>query len=92
MMMCVCACVCVGSPVCPEQMDWSQLYPEYFRPLGGSLKPDKHNAQVEFADIGCGYGGLMGNLCLFNLLEKISKYLFNMKLEMHRLQFSWLSC
>ncbi|KTG00832.1 hypothetical protein cypCar_00013721 [Cyprinus carpio] len=46
-------------PVCPDQMDWSQLYPEYFRPLGGSGKPDKHNAQVEFADIGCGYGGLL---------------------------------
>uniref|UniRef100_A0A8C1XC69 tRNA (guanine-N(7)-)-methyltransferase n=1 Tax=Cyprinus carpio TaxID=7962 RepID=A0A8C1XC69_CYPCA len=49
-------------PVCPEQMDWSQLYPEYFRPLGGSGKPDKHNAQVEFADIGCGYGGLLVEL------------------------------
>ncbi|XP_043107476.1 tRNA (guanine-N(7)-)-methyltransferase [Puntigrus tetrazona] len=46
-------------PVCPELMDWSQLYPEYFQPLSGSEKPDKLSAQVEFADIGCGYGGLL---------------------------------
>lgn len=31
-------------------MDWSKLYPQ---------KPA--TSQVEFADIGCGYGGLLGN-------------------------------
>uniref|UniRef100_A0A3B1IC77 tRNA (guanine-N(7)-)-methyltransferase n=1 Tax=Astyanax mexicanus TaxID=7994 RepID=A0A3B1IC77_ASTMX len=52
-------------PVCPEEMDWSQLYPEYFTPLqeeeqGKQL--DNRKARVEFADIGCGYGGLLVEL------------------------------
>lgn len=51
------------SPVCPEEMDWSQLYPAHF-----SQREDTEvKAQVEFADIGCGYGGLLGmndvNIC-----------------------------
>ncbi|KAM4583037.1 tRNA (guanine-N(7)-)-methyltransferase [Fundulus diaphanus] len=45
-------------PVCPEEMDWSKLYPD--------LIPDpssgKETPQVEFADIGCGYGGLLVEL------------------------------
>lgn len=44
-------------PVCPETMDWSQLYPEFF-----SKQSDEVRAQVEFADIGCGYGGLLVEL------------------------------
>ena len=32
-------------------MDWSKLYPQ---------KPS--SAKVQFADIGCGYGGLLGKL------------------------------
>nr|XP_055039248.1 tRNA (guanine-N(7)-)-methyltransferase [Misgurnus anguillicaudatus] len=45
-------------PVCPEEMDWSQLYPAYF-----SQRDDcEAQAQVEFADIGCGYGGLLVEL------------------------------
>ncbi|KAK1799828.1 hypothetical protein P4O66_006355 [Electrophorus voltai] len=51
-------------PVCPKEMDWSQLYPEYFSPFleekGNQL--GKRTAQVEFADIGCGYGGLLVEL------------------------------
>jgi len=55
-------------PPCPQKMDWSQLYPDYF----GSLKDDVNGGdrlpvsrqvhQVEFADIGCGYGGLLVSL------------------------------
>ena len=37
------------SPMNPAAMDWSKLYPAM--PSG---------AKVEFADIGCGYGGLLG--------------------------------
>ncbi|XP_059481122.1 tRNA (guanine-N(7)-)-methyltransferase [Neocloeon triangulifer] len=37
----------VDYPIRPDLMDWSSLYPEF---------PDK---RVEFADIGCGYGGLL---------------------------------
>ena len=36
-------------------MQWSELYDEKLLAAG---------AQVEFADVGCGYGGLLGR-CLF---------------------------
>nr|KAF6369612.1 methyltransferase like 1 [Myotis myotis] len=50
-------------------MDWSELYPEFFAPLTQNQSHDdpkdksekRAQAQVEFADIGCGYGGLLGN-------------------------------
>ncbi|NP_001290898.1 tRNA (guanine-N(7)-)-methyltransferase [Esox lucius] len=45
-------------PVCPEDMDWSQLYPEFY--VDQTLA--KGPVQVEFADIGCGYGGLLVEL------------------------------
>ncbi|KAJ7999275.1 hypothetical protein DPEC_G00213740 [Dallia pectoralis] len=45
-------------PVCPEDMDWSQLYPEFFH----DTKLAKGACQVEFADVGCGYGGLLVEL------------------------------
>lgn len=41
-------------PVCPAEMDWSALYPKHCQ--GSSDK------KVEFADIGCGYGGLLVSL------------------------------
>lgn len=58
-----------NSPVKPEEMDWSELYPEFFTPLTQNQSHDdpkdkeekRAQAQVEFADIGCGYGGLLGN-------------------------------
>ncbi|XP_071990926.1 tRNA (guanine-N(7)-)-methyltransferase [Engystomops pustulosus] len=58
-------------PVKPEVMDWSQYYPEYFKPLSLDGSHDdikdmtevkKQEYQVEFADIGCGYGGLLVEL------------------------------
>ncbi|KAA0708091.1 tRNA (guanine-N(7)-)-methyltransferase [Triplophysa tibetana] len=45
-------------PVCPEEMDWSQVYPAHFSQRGDT----EVQAQVEFADIGCGYGGLLVEL------------------------------
>lgn len=39
----------MDSPINPKEMDWSQFYPE-----------KKADERVEFADIGCGYGGLLG--------------------------------
>ncbi|KAB7498387.1 tRNA (guanine-N(7)-)-methyltransferase [Armadillidium nasatum] len=41
-------------PVSPKDFDWSALYPKYFTNLEG-----KEKKKVEFADIGCGYGGLL---------------------------------
>ena len=35
-------------------MDWSKLYPQ-----------KSATAKVQFADIGCGYGGLLGKLINF---------------------------
>lgn len=45
-------------PVCPEEMDWSELYPHF---LAGDAA-EKNSSRVEFADIGCGYGGLLVEL------------------------------
>ncbi|XP_066114961.1 tRNA (guanine-N(7)-)-methyltransferase isoform X3 [Saccopteryx bilineata] len=60
----------VSTPVKPEEMDWSELYPEFFTPLTQNQSHDdpkdkkekRAQAQVEFADIGCGYGGLLVEL------------------------------
>lgn len=46
-------------PVCPEEMDWSELYPHFFKQ--NSSDPAE-TPKVEFADIGCGYGGLLVEL------------------------------
>ncbi|MGH0178453.1 UNVERIFIED_CONTAM: hypothetical protein FKN15_077826 [Acipenser sinensis] len=59
-----------SSPVKPEKMDWFQHYPEFFKPLAESGNHEKKDSQeetrqgpmVEFADIGCGYGGLLVEL------------------------------
>ncbi|XP_061689742.1 tRNA (guanine-N(7)-)-methyltransferase [Syngnathoides biaculeatus] len=45
-------------PVCPEEMDWVSLYPQYFT----GDQSQERTTQVEFADIGCGYGGLLVEL------------------------------
>lgn len=44
-------------------MDWSELYPAYFQQNDTNTTGDKQR-QVEFADVGCGYGGLLGVLFL----------------------------
>ncbi|KAK5645302.1 hypothetical protein RI129_006602 [Pyrocoelia pectoralis] len=42
---------CFDYPRTPDDMDWFKYYPKKF-----------NNSQVEFADIGCGYGGLLVTL------------------------------
>lgn len=43
------------SPVSPDQYNWAAHYPAFFpTPEGQTPK------RVELADIGCGYGGLIG--------------------------------
>lgn len=59
-------------PVNPTEMDWSTFYPEFFKPLSCDNNHDDpmeisestkgHNSKVEFADVGCGYGGLLVDL------------------------------
>ena len=48
-------------------MDWSKLFPNFFQTPEQKEKHDdpadeqsRQKHQVEFADIGCGYGGLLG--------------------------------
>src|SRR5690348_3148523 len=40
-------------PVHPEKMDWSTLYKEFYE------SSKEHRPLPEFADIGCGFGGLL---------------------------------
>ncbi|XP_011701695.1 PREDICTED: tRNA (guanine-N(7)-)-methyltransferase [Wasmannia auropunctata] len=49
---------CFEYPRKPELMDWSTFYPQHFR-SDAEQTPEK---RVEFADIGCGYGGLLVTL------------------------------
>lgn len=60
-------------PPCPEQMDWSTLYPDYVAPeepeetaseanqevVAAPVRPKRLTQNVEVADIGCGFGGLL---------------------------------
>lgn len=60
-------------PATPDEMDWSDYYPEFFKPKSHGIDNDDDSAdvenrvycgkyQVDFADIGCGYGGLLVSL------------------------------
>lgn len=51
---------CLEYPVKPDTMDWSTLYPQYFST--NSEQKQTMLKRVEFADIGCGYGGLLVTL------------------------------
>ncbi len=59
-----------GSPVTPDDMDWSQHYPAFFNQnseskeslVGDGISNEldgRNNRAVEIADIGCGFGGLL---------------------------------
>lgn len=43
----------MGSPVSPAAWDFASLY-----------EGAKEGQEVEFLDVGCGYGGLLGNFLL----------------------------
>ncbi|NXR40452.1 TRMB methyltransferase, partial [Zosterops hypoxanthus] len=43
-------------PPRPQDMDWASLFPSFFPP---DAPPGTPPARVEFADVGCGYGGLL---------------------------------
>lgn len=44
---------CFDYPLTPDDMDWSKYYPQRMEREVGN------KSQVEFVDIGCGYGGLL---------------------------------
>ena len=45
-------------------MDWSEFFPDHFAPVTQDVCREREDhkpcKRVEFADIGCGYGGLLG--------------------------------
>ena len=49
------------SPTSPFHMDWSTHYPAFISPgqHGNAGQPPRMSKQVEIADIGCGFGGLL---------------------------------
>ncbi|XP_029043351.1 tRNA (guanine-N(7)-)-methyltransferase isoform X2 [Osmia bicornis bicornis] len=54
---------CIEYPIKPNLMDWSSLFPHYFSiDKEESKENNVPNKCVEFADIGCGYGGLLVTL------------------------------
>lgn len=66
-------------PISPNHVDYSAHYPHYFPPSSGTDCPKK----IEFADIGCGFGGLLISLAaLFpetlmigmELRDKVTEY------------------
>lgn len=48
-------------PIKPDDVDWSTLYPFYFNRKDGESNEEskQEEKQVDFIDIGCGYGGLL---------------------------------
>nr|XP_003702971.1 PREDICTED: tRNA (guanine-N(7)-)-methyltransferase isoform X1 [Megachile rotundata] len=54
---------CIEYPIKPDLMDWSALFPHYFSTDKEEAKENNIPKKcVEFADIGCGYGGLLVTL------------------------------
>ncbi|EFX05470.1 methyltransferase-like protein 1 [Grosmannia clavigera kw1407] len=45
-------------PASPDAMDWASLYPDFFP----AAATEEQQQQVEVADIGCGFGGLLVGL------------------------------
>ncbi|KAL5976335.1 hypothetical protein ACLOJK_020666 [Asimina triloba] len=48
-------------PICPSQLDYSQHFP-YFFPAEGIADGATIDRKIQFADIGCGFGGLLVSL------------------------------
>lgn len=46
-------------------MDWSTLYSDFIDNENTNSLIKQLKKPVEFADIGCGYGGLLGSFSLF---------------------------
>ncbi|KAF9188391.1 tRNA (guanine-N(7)-)-methyltransferase (tRNA(m7G46)-methyltransferase) [Haplosporangium sp. Z 767] len=51
-------------PISPAHMDWSKNFPAHFAPKNGESAAEgtvvkDSGKKIEFADIGCGYGGLL---------------------------------
>ncbi|XP_015766611.1 PREDICTED: tRNA (guanine-N(7)-)-methyltransferase-like [Acropora digitifera] len=50
-------------PVSPDMMDWRTVFPAFYpEKIEANGNSDRTVPKVEFADIGCGYGGLLVDL------------------------------
>lgn len=50
-------------PSQPSEMNWGTIFPSYFDASTGNKKPGYEQGRgVEFADVGCGFGGLLMQL------------------------------
>ena len=53
----------LDSPVSPDVMDWRTVFPAFYpEKIEANGNLDRTVPKVEFADIGCGYGGLLGRV------------------------------
>jgi tRNA (guanine-N7-)-methyltransferase len=48
-----------GSPSSPQDIDWSTHYPAFAVESAGDTPPSVMIKNIEIADIGCGFGGLL---------------------------------
>lgn len=61
----------IFSPVKPSEMNWKKLYPAFYSDDSRGCN------EVKFADVGCGYGGLLGTLkCGISLVYWYYFYIF----------------
>lgn len=49
-------------PTQPSEMNWGTIYPTYFDSTTGAHRAGHETKNVEFADVGCGFGGLLMQL------------------------------
>lgn len=67
----------LNSPASPAEMDWSIHYPKYFGAPYSEGASTASEKRVEFADIGCGFGGLLMALApLFPETLMLGTYLY----------------
>ena len=58
------------SPVSPDMMDWRAVFPAFYPgKIEANGNSDRTVPKVEFADIGCGYGGLLGRITTLKVTE-----------------------
>lgn len=63
--MCRFLIACWGSPSSPKEMVWANHFPKYFPSAAaadGDAETKPSGKEVEVADIGCGFGGLIVSL------------------------------
>ena len=55
-------CFCASRPLRPEEYNWEAHYPEFFEKARAKGGDAAEKPMVRFADVGCGFGGLLVRL------------------------------